>query len=48
MPALDLPRRARRSLGVQRPAVADAWLSSVEALAQRRAVTSLESCTFGG
>ncbi|UKY47822.1 helix-turn-helix domain-containing protein [Streptomyces inhibens] len=31
--ALNLTRRARRSLGAQRPSVADAWLSSVEALA---------------
>ncbi|MFB6854885.1 helix-turn-helix domain-containing protein [Streptomyces sp. NPDC056341] len=31
--ALNLVRRARRSLGDGRPAVADAWLSSVEALA---------------
>lgn len=30
--ALNLARRARRVLGEQRPAVADAWLSSVEAL----------------
>lgn len=30
--ALNLTRRARRALGDQRPAVADAWLSSVEAL----------------
>ncbi|MEU0744424.1 helix-turn-helix transcriptional regulator [Streptomyces sp. NPDC006134] len=30
--ALNLARRARRVLGDQRPAVADAWLSSVEAL----------------
>ncbi|MFE6157051.1 helix-turn-helix domain-containing protein [Streptomyces sp. NPDC057889] len=31
--ALNLVQRARRSLGDKRPAVADAWLSSVEALA---------------
>ncbi|MEW2625648.1 DNA-binding protein [Streptomyces sp. NPDC048106] len=30
--ALNLARRARRVLGEKRPAVADAWLSSVEAL----------------
>lgn len=30
--ALNLARRARRALGDRRPAVADAWLSSVEAL----------------
>lgn len=31
--ALSLVHSARRALGVQRPAIADAWLSSVEALA---------------
>lgn len=30
--ALNLARKARRALGERRPAVADAWLSSVEAL----------------
>ncbi|BBC29476.1 uncharacterized protein SGFS_007700 [Streptomyces graminofaciens] len=30
--ALNLARRARRALGDRRPAVADAWLASVEAL----------------
>ncbi|MGW0764769.1 hypothetical protein [Streptomyces sp. NPDC002676] len=29
---MNLARRARRVLGDQRPTVADAWLSSVEAL----------------
>ncbi|MFB7663978.1 helix-turn-helix domain-containing protein [Kitasatospora sp. NPDC056138] len=31
--ALNLARQARRCLGVERPAVADAWLATVEALA---------------
>ncbi|NEC90936.1 helix-turn-helix transcriptional regulator [Streptomyces sp. SID12501] len=35
--ALNLAVRARRALGDQRPAVADAWLSSVEALAHAAA-----------
>ncbi|GHE14696.1 hypothetical protein [Streptomyces alanosinicus] len=45
--ALNLARRARRVLGEQRPAVADAWLSCVEALGhaaagdQRRADQTL-------
>ncbi|WBO69733.1 hypothetical protein [Streptomyces camelliae] len=30
--AFDLERRARGALGEQRPAVADAWLSGLEAL----------------
>lgn len=47
--ALNLAAKARRALGDQRPAVADAWLSSVEALAyaavgdRRRADRSLTS-----
>ncbi|MFE5595162.1 hypothetical protein [Streptomyces sp. NPDC056549] len=35
--ALNLTARARRALGDRRPAVADAWLSSVEALAHAAA-----------
>ncbi|WP_225448650.1 DNA-binding protein [Streptacidiphilus sp. P02-A3a] len=35
--ALTLASAARRSLGPQRPAIADAWLSSVEALAHAAA-----------
>ncbi|MFC5220006.1 hypothetical protein [Streptomyces coerulescens] len=35
--ALNLAAKARRALGDQRPAVADAWLSSVEALAHAAA-----------
>lgn len=35
--ALNLTRKARRALGEKRPAVADAWLSSVEALAHASA-----------
>ncbi|WP_241989952.1 MULTISPECIES: hypothetical protein [unclassified Streptomyces] len=35
--ALNLTRKARRALGEKRPAVADAWLSSVEALAHAAA-----------
>ncbi|WP_307840965.1 hypothetical protein [Streptomyces sp. GESEQ-4] len=47
--ALNLAAKARRALGDQRPAIADAWLSSVEALAhaavgdRRRADRSLTS-----
>ncbi|MFF7978839.1 helix-turn-helix domain-containing protein [Streptomyces sp. NPDC007901] len=47
--ALNLAAKARRALGDRRPAIADAWLSSVEALAhaaagdRRRAERSLTS-----
>ncbi|WP_229871861.1 helix-turn-helix transcriptional regulator [Streptomyces longisporoflavus] len=37
VPALNLTRRARRYLGEDGPAVADAWLSAVEALAHAAA-----------
>ncbi|MFH9735872.1 helix-turn-helix domain-containing protein [Streptomyces sp. NPDC017260] len=41
--ALNLARRARRVLGEHRPAVADAWLSSVEALGYAAAADSHRS-----